>query len=224
MASLQRRHHWDKRKRRYIQLQPQEAVKAGKRVKLESGAKAKGEEAPSGLYQKWAKAHKRRMTAPGEEESGAAAAYSKNLANRFVLASSCRLSPSGSCWIQAGLSRLKLDCAARTHEGGAGMQAKLKGAQGSYSQTCNHYLLTVLACLPRLLKCARFWLLLLQSWRDDVVALAMLSEGCADNVVQLRTCICAMLCKPLAGVMLRVYGLCRNTAGTLPEDCCCQGL
>ena len=94
IASQQKRHHWDKRKRRYIQLQPKEEVKAGKRMKTESGAKAKGDDAPSGLYQKWAKAHKRRVATPGEEESGAAAAYSKNLANRYMswcCLSFCRL-------------------------------------------------------------------------------------------------------------------------------------
>ncbi|KAL3143989.1 hypothetical protein ABBQ32_003797 [Trebouxia sp. C0010 RCD-2024] len=83
MASLQKRHHWDKRKRRYIQLQPKEEVKAGKRVKTESGATATGPDAPSGLYQKWVKTNKRRVSHAGEEENGAAAAYSKNLANRF---------------------------------------------------------------------------------------------------------------------------------------------
>lgn len=83
MASQQKRHHWDKRKRRYIQLQPKEEVKAGKRLKTESGARAKSNNAPSGLYEKWAKAHKRRIATPGEEENGAAAAYSKNLSNRF---------------------------------------------------------------------------------------------------------------------------------------------
>ncbi len=82
MQSLQKRHHWDKKKRRYIQLQPKEEIKAGKRLKTESGAKTTGDDAPSGLYQKWAKANKKRVTHAGEEESGASAAYSKNLANR----------------------------------------------------------------------------------------------------------------------------------------------
>lgn len=85
MGSLQKRHHWDKRKRRYIQLQPKEEVKAGKRLKTESGAKATGPDAPSGLYQKWVKTNKRRVAHAGEEENGAAAAYSKNLANRWVV-------------------------------------------------------------------------------------------------------------------------------------------
>ena len=83
MTSLQKRHHWDKRKRRYIQLQPKEEVKAGKRLKTESGARAIGQDAPSGLYQKWVKTNKRRVAHAGEEENGAAAAYSKNLANRW---------------------------------------------------------------------------------------------------------------------------------------------
>ena len=86
MQSLQKRHHWDKKKRRYIQLQPKEEIKAGKRLKTESGAKTTGDDAPSGLYQKWAKANKKRVTHAGEEESGASAAYSKNLANRCLAA------------------------------------------------------------------------------------------------------------------------------------------
>lgn len=84
IAGAQKRHHWDKKKRRYIQLQPKEEIKAGKRLKTESGAKATGDDGPSGLYQKWAKANKKRVTHTGEEESGAGAAYSKNLANRCV--------------------------------------------------------------------------------------------------------------------------------------------
>ena len=39
MASCQRRFHWDKRKRQYVQLQPDEGVRASKRVRssTESG-------------------------------------------------------------------------------------------------------------------------------------------------------------------------------------------
>ena len=82
LASQQKRHHWDKRKRRYIQLQPNEEVKAGKRMRTESGARGVSEDAPSGLYQKWAKANKRHVVR-GAQEDSSAAAYSKDLANRY---------------------------------------------------------------------------------------------------------------------------------------------
>ena len=106
MASQQKRHHWDKRKRRYIQLQPKEEVKAGKRLKTESGAKTAGDDAPSGLYQEWVKTNKRRVAPAGEEENGAAAAYSKNLANRsdccsagpWYVADSCHAYSIKSMW------------------------------------------------------------------------------------------------------------------------------
>ena len=81
LASQQKRHHWDKRKRRYIQLQPNEEVKAGKRLRTESGARATPDDAPSGLYQKWAKANKRHVV-HGAQDDSSGAAYSKDLSNR----------------------------------------------------------------------------------------------------------------------------------------------
>lgn len=91
LASQQKRHHWDKRKRRYIQLQPNEEVKAGKRLRTESGGRGVSEDAPSGLYQKWAKANKRHVV-HGAQENSSAAAYSKDLANRYAV-----LVPDGMC-------------------------------------------------------------------------------------------------------------------------------
>ena len=90
LASQQKRHHWDKRKRRYIQLQPNEEVKAGKRLRTESGARAQPEDAPSGLYQKWAKANKRHVV-HGSQEGSSAAAYSKDLSNMFTVVMSPEL-------------------------------------------------------------------------------------------------------------------------------------
>ena len=45
--------HWDKKAKKYIRLNKNEVMKAGKRVKSESGIKTK--EGSTGMYQKWAK-------------------------------------------------------------------------------------------------------------------------------------------------------------------------
>ena len=63
MASQQRRYHWDARKRKYIQMQPDEEVKAGKR-RTKRGGKVQQQE--SGLYTKWVKHSKMRMPRTGE--------------------------------------------------------------------------------------------------------------------------------------------------------------
>ncbi|KAL4439981.1 hypothetical protein ABPG75_002982 [Micractinium tetrahymenae] len=62
-------YHWDKRSKKYVKLQTGEAVKAGKRVKIESGAK--GSKGPSGIYKKWAKKTRLRVAVGGSEEAGA---------------------------------------------------------------------------------------------------------------------------------------------------------
>ena len=63
MASQQRRYHWDARKRKYIQMQPDEEVKAGKR-RVRDGSKQKQQE--TGLYKKWVKHSKMQMPRTGE--------------------------------------------------------------------------------------------------------------------------------------------------------------
>ena len=68
MASQQRRFHWDSRKRRYIQMQPGEEVKAGKR-RAKDGSAAKQHE--TGLYKKWMKHSKMRMPTAGEDTESA---------------------------------------------------------------------------------------------------------------------------------------------------------
>ena len=68
MAQQSRQFHWDKRKRQYIQLQPGEKVKAGKRLKTESGASVAAKKGPSGLYKKWSKAHQTRIAPVGQME------------------------------------------------------------------------------------------------------------------------------------------------------------
>ena len=66
MAAQQRKFHWDKRKRRYIQLQPNEKVQAGKRKRTESGKLGQKGNTPSGLYKKWVRSSKLRVPATGE--------------------------------------------------------------------------------------------------------------------------------------------------------------
>lgn len=68
MAQQQRRFHWDKRKRQYVQLQPNERVFAGKRIKTESGGHTKGQAKSSGLYKKWSKAHHTKIMPVGVPE------------------------------------------------------------------------------------------------------------------------------------------------------------
>ena len=97
MAQQSRQFHWDKRKRQYIQLQPGEKVKAGKRLKTESGASVAAKKGPSGLYKKWSKAHQTRIAPVGQMEDEKAG-DSSGLADRsgsvsFRLASP----PCGPC-------------------------------------------------------------------------------------------------------------------------------
>ena len=84
MAVQQRRFHWDKRKRRYVQLQPDEKLQAGgKRVRSESGARSLGgDSGPSGLFQKWARATRRHIVAPGQVEDTSTVAH--DLSGRSV--------------------------------------------------------------------------------------------------------------------------------------------
>ena len=53
-------------------------------MRVESGARSKGKEAPSGLYQKWAKSQKKKVPGAGArvDDAGAPERYSKDLANR----------------------------------------------------------------------------------------------------------------------------------------------
>ena len=81
MASQQRRFHWDKRKRQYVQLQPGEKLKAGKRMRVESGALVAGKAQPSGMYERWSRATQLRVAAPGDIEDPAAK-QPTNLADR----------------------------------------------------------------------------------------------------------------------------------------------
>ncbi len=83
MAAQQRRFHWDKRKRRYIQLQPNEKVQAGKRKRTESGKLGQKGDAPSGLYKKWVRSSKLRVPATGELPE-TDVKYSDSLAERYA--------------------------------------------------------------------------------------------------------------------------------------------
>ena len=92
LASQQRRFHWDKRKRAYVQLQSGEQVKAGKRMRVESGALVAGKAQPSGMYQRWSRATQLRVAAPGDLEDPSAKPHA-NLANR------CAFGPTWDAWV-----------------------------------------------------------------------------------------------------------------------------
>jgi ATP-dependent RNA helicase DDX54/DBP10 len=47
--------HWDKKAKKYVKLNKNEAMKAGKRVRTESGAIKRAGDGPSGIYEKWSK-------------------------------------------------------------------------------------------------------------------------------------------------------------------------
>jgi hypothetical protein len=71
LAAQQRRFHWDKRRRQYVQLQPGEHVQAGKRKRTESGqlGARKGDKS-TGVYKKWMKSSKMRVPVAGEVIEG----------------------------------------------------------------------------------------------------------------------------------------------------------
>uniref|UniRef100_A0A7S3XG40 RNA helicase n=1 Tax=Picocystis salinarum TaxID=88271 RepID=A0A7S3XG40_9CHLO len=68
MSKGKRQYHWDKRKKKYVQLQGGEEVRAsGKRIITESGAKvSKRKAGPSGIYEAWVKKSKTKVG--GEDE------------------------------------------------------------------------------------------------------------------------------------------------------------
>ncbi|PSC71287.1 DEAD-box ATP-dependent RNA helicase 29 [Micractinium conductrix] len=72
--------YWDKSGKKYVKLHPGEKIKAGKRVRTESGAKA-ASKGPSGLYEKWSKKTRLRVATGGAEES--AAAVASQMGDRF---------------------------------------------------------------------------------------------------------------------------------------------
>ncbi len=83
MAAQQRRFHWDKRKRCYIQLPPNEKVQAGKRKRTESGKLGQKGSQPSGLYKKWVRSSKMRVPATGELPD-AGVKDTANLSDRYA--------------------------------------------------------------------------------------------------------------------------------------------
>lgn len=85
LAAQQRRFHWDKRRRQYVQLQPNEHVQAGKRKRTESGKqRAKDGGKPTGIYNKWVRSSKLRVPAAGELMEGAGGADTAHLADRYA--------------------------------------------------------------------------------------------------------------------------------------------
>ncbi len=87
MANQSRNWHWDKRKKRYVMLQPGESVTAGKRVRTESGARGGGA-GPSGQYKKWLQSSHKKIALAGEVEADSAAkAGAADLTGRLVICS-----------------------------------------------------------------------------------------------------------------------------------------
>lgn len=84
LSQQARQFHWDKRKRRYIQLQPGEQLKAGKRMKGGNNGltPAKKSKEGVGLYKKWSRAHQTKVTPVGQLEDSKAGSISSGLADR----------------------------------------------------------------------------------------------------------------------------------------------
>lgn len=82
LANQARNWHWDKRKKRYIMLQPGETVTAGKRGRSESGVKSKRDAASTGLYRKWMKSSQQKVAAPGDLEEPSSSAQAPDLSKR----------------------------------------------------------------------------------------------------------------------------------------------
>jgi ATP-dependent RNA helicase DDX54/DBP10 len=61
--------HWDNKSKRYIRLQPGEAVKAGRRVRPD-GSSGKKKAGPTGQYARWAKKNHLRVGGPASEGAG----------------------------------------------------------------------------------------------------------------------------------------------------------
>ena len=69
---------WDKKKRNYVQVNANEVdrIRGGKRIKTESGAKAKKDEKAVGeLYKKWQQRTHKSITATGSQEDPAAGGW-----------------------------------------------------------------------------------------------------------------------------------------------------
>jgi hypothetical protein len=114
MASQQRRFHWDKRKRAYVQLQPGERLKAGKRQRVESGALVGGKAQPTGVYERWARATQLRVAAPGDIEDPRAQPAGDLAARRAALPSPPRLQhPMWACDGRVQSERTQVDVCLR---------------------------------------------------------------------------------------------------------------
>lgn len=83
MRAQQRQYHWDKRKKRYVQIQGAEMSKGTKRIRTESGKSMEMEKMEKGLYKKWVKYNKQRVATRGEEDDVRVA---QDLAKRFTKA------------------------------------------------------------------------------------------------------------------------------------------
>lgn len=84
--------HWDKKSKKYVKLQKNETIKAGKRVRNESGAVLKDKQNLGATYERWSKRTKMAVGGGGSRgvESGSRSVNSSNknvadaMKNRFV--------------------------------------------------------------------------------------------------------------------------------------------
>lgn len=102
MVMQKRRFHFDKRKRRYVQLQPDEKVQAGKRKRTESGKTPKSSaDESTGVYKKWMRKSKLRVPAVGELADNKAP-EAKDLALRQAFNHIGSTSRTSCCMSQSG--------------------------------------------------------------------------------------------------------------------------
>ncbi|KAK9809034.1 hypothetical protein WJX72_008211 [[Myrmecia] bisecta] len=82
MVAGRKTFHWDKRHKKYVQLQPGEALVNGKRKRVESGRSLKMKDGPQGIYKRWAKANKAQIASAGGDDDDSHFANG-TLADRF---------------------------------------------------------------------------------------------------------------------------------------------
>ena len=134
-----RRWHWDVRKKRYVALQADEAVKAGKRVRLGDGfgfsstpSKKDNEKPPPGksLYDRWAKATKLHVAATGETEGAEASRLAgSDLAGRFKRGGRGWDNPASSVTSRKKFASSSADGSSGSGGGGRGPRDEVKSVE-----------------------------------------------------------------------------------------------
>lgn len=109
--------HWDKKAKKYVKLNKNEAMKAGKRVRTESGVTKRTGEGPSGIYEKWSRKTKVSIG------SGTGADKSAKLAD----AMGARFDKGGRGWANPLKARNDDDGGYRAGADGGGSGRKTRG-------------------------------------------------------------------------------------------------